>query len=250
MDVPLMVSRRTLARRRRLPRACADWALDSGGFSELTLYGGWTVTARQYAAEVRRFATEIGRLTWAAAMDWMTEPFVTARTGLSITEHQRRTVENYCELLSLAPDLPWTPVLQGQREEDYLCHLDAYDQAGFDLRKSPVVGLGSVCRRQGTTEVLRIIRRLTSLGVKLHGFGMKLQGLAKSWGLLCSADSLAWSFAARRGAVLLPGHRHRACNNCPEYALRWRAHLLEHCQLAASTRASCGEQLELFGSLA
>jgi hypothetical protein len=54
--VPLFVSRRTLATRRRLPAAVTDFALDSGGFTELQLHGRWTLTAAEYAAEVRRLA--------------------------------------------------------------------------------------------------------------------------------------------------------------------------------------------------
>jgi hypothetical protein len=64
--VPLFVSRRTLAPLRRLPRARAGWALDSGGFSELSLHGRWTTSPATYVAEVRRFEQEIGALEWAA----------------------------------------------------------------------------------------------------------------------------------------------------------------------------------------
>lgn len=40
----LFGSRRRLSTRRRLPRARSNWALDSGGFTELSLYGGWKTT--------------------------------------------------------------------------------------------------------------------------------------------------------------------------------------------------------------
>ena len=46
--MPLFVSHRRLAGRRTLPRAIAPWALDSGAFSELSLYGEWRTTAGQY----------------------------------------------------------------------------------------------------------------------------------------------------------------------------------------------------------
>lgn len=156
--VPLFVSRRRLVSYRTLPRASGPWALDSGGFSELSLFGQWRTTARIYAAEVRRFAQEVGGLVWAAAQDWMCEPFVLAKTGLTVTAHQARTVANYLELRSLAPDLPWTPVLQGWHADDYRRHADDYDRAGVDLRTLPVVGIGSVCRRQHTGAVEDLIR--------------------------------------------------------------------------------------------
>src|SRR4051812_21311927 len=89
---PLMVSRRALARLRQWPRARAPWMLDSGGFTELSLCGRWQISARDYAALARRAAEDIGRLACAAPQDWMCEPDMLARTGLTIREHQRRTV--------------------------------------------------------------------------------------------------------------------------------------------------------------
>src|SRR5207237_560081 len=119
LTTPLFISRRRIARRKALPRALGRWALDSGGFTELNMHGRWETSAKQYAAEVRRWSTEIGGLDWAAAQDWMCEPFVLKKTGSTVLEHQRRTVDNYSELMSLAPDLPWCPVLQGWVPGDY-----------------------------------------------------------------------------------------------------------------------------------
>jgi hypothetical protein len=39
LDIPLFVSHRRLGRLKTLPRALGPWALDSGGFSELALFG-------------------------------------------------------------------------------------------------------------------------------------------------------------------------------------------------------------------
>src|SRR5690606_3699977 len=175
-----------------------SWALDSGGFTELAMHGRWTVSAAQYAAEARRFRDEIGRMEWAAPQDWMCEPWMLARTGLSVAEHQRRTVDNLLELRALAPDLPWVPVLQGWALGDYLRHVEMYDRASVDLRAEPLVGLGSVCRRQGMAEAERIVRALAGLGLRLHGFGVKLTGMRRFADALVSADSMAWSFDARR----------------------------------------------------
>ena len=41
-DVPMLVSRRSLTGLKTLPVALGLWALDSGGFSELALYGRWS----------------------------------------------------------------------------------------------------------------------------------------------------------------------------------------------------------------
>jgi hypothetical protein len=238
--VPLFVSRRRLARR-PLRRAAAPWALDSGAFTELSTHGRWDVSAADYAAEVRRWSEAPGGLRWAAVQDWMCEPAVLARTGLSVAEHQRRTVDSYLELRTLAPDLPWLPVLQGWVHGDYLRHLGAYARAGVDLAALPLVGLGSVCRRQETGMAEGLIRDLHGMGLRLHGFGFKLGGLRRAGRYLASADSMAWSFGARRSAPL-PGCRHRNCAHCLRYALWWRGKALR--AGAGSDRA---EQLLLFG---
>ena len=226
-EVPLFVSRRRLANRRRLPRALGPWALDSGGFSELSLHGRWTVTPAQYAEEVRRFSEEIGGLEWAAAQDWMCEDEILAKTRLSVPDHQALTVDNYLCLLDLAPDLPWMPVLQGRTLGDYLDHVEAYLRAGIDLVSQPLVGVGSICRRQQTLRAELILRWLADDGLRLHGFGFKTQGLRACADVLFSADSLAWSLNARKNAPLEEcGGSHQSCANCLRYALRWRADLL------------------------
>ena len=223
--VPLFVSRRRLVRRKSMPRALGSWALDSGGFTELSMHGGWTVPPSQYAAEVRRFRDEIGGLEWAAPQDWMCELFITRKTGRTVAEHQRLTVENLLELRSLAPDLPFVPVLQGFTMDDYMRCVDAYHAAGVDLAAERVVAVGSVCRRQSTSEILTICRRLAGLGLRLHGFGVKTLGLPGLRSVLASADSTAWSMRARRSAPM-PGHAHKSCANCLPFALRWRESLL------------------------
>lgn len=241
-EAPLFVSRRRMAGRRTLPRARAPWVLDSGGFSELSLFGQWKLEARDYVEEVRRFQQEVGNLQWAAIQDWMCEPFMFAKTGLSLEEHQRRTVDSYARLLDLAPDLPWTPVLQGWEPTDYLRCLEKYEARGFNLRKVPVVGLGSVCRRQHTQEAESIIRELGALGLRLHGFGFKAKGLQRVADVLVSSDSLAWSYDARRRPPLEGCSGHKNCANCARYAMRWLTELT-----ARLNRGSA--QLALFSSL-
>jgi hypothetical protein len=224
--VPLFVSRRRLARLRQLPRAVGPWALDSGGFSELTAGSTWSTPARTYAAEVRRWAAEIGRLVWAAPQDWMCEPIMLRRTGLSVGDHQARTLASVLELRALEPALPWAPVLQGWTVDDYRRHADAYQAAGVDLAGEPLVGLGSVCRRQGT-EGRQIAAALVAHvpGLRLHGFGVKVTGLARGAALV-SADSMAWSFQARRHGRMLPGCQHARCSWCLAWALVWRARVV------------------------
>ena len=224
-DVPLFVSHRTLKGRRTYPRARVGWALDSGGFTELSTYGEWRTSPEEYVDAVRRYRDEVGNLEWAAPQDWMCEPFIVAETGLSVAEHQQRTIANYLTLRTLAPELPFIPVLQGWELTEYHAHVEAYARAGVDLTSEPLVGVGSVCRRQDTAQAEWIVRTLTALGLRLHGFGVKVGGLARMADSLTSADSMAWSYSARRSPPLA-GCTHRSCQNCWRYARRWRDHVV------------------------
>ncbi len=217
-SAPLFVSRRRIAGRKNLPRAVGRWALDSGGFTELSMFGGWMTTPEQYAKEVARFRDEIGGMDWASIQDWMCEPHMLLKTGLTVRKHQDLTVDNYLTLKEIAPEIPWVPVLQGWTNGQYYDHLESYSKRGIELEKEPLVGLGSVCRRQNTDRIGGLLIMLE--GISLHGFGFKVQGLKKYCNQLASADSLAWSFSARMSKPM-PGHSHKSCSNCIDYAMDW-----------------------------
>jgi hypothetical protein len=229
LDVPLFVSDRTLRRYKSLPVASCDWACDSGGFSQLSRCGTWACgpSPREYAARIRRYRDEIGRLLWAAPQDHMCEDAILARTGLDVAQHQELTISNYLQLRSLDAELPFIPVLQGQSIEDYHRCADRYEQRGIDLAAVPVVGVGSICRRQHTAEVEGVVRSLAQRGYRLHAFGAKTLGLARYADNIVSSDSLAWSFAARWEPPLAECRGHRRCNNCVKFALRWRQKILQ-----------------------
>lgn len=218
-DVPLLVSHRRLGSRRTLPRAVTEWALDSGGFTELQLHGRWHISPKDYVRAVRRYADEIGMLSWAAAQDWMCEHHILRRTGLTVREHQRRTVDNFVRLRELAPELPWLPTLQGWTPSDYQRCADLYERAGVALAAEPLVGIGSVCRRQSSADVERVVRAFAARRLNLHGFGIKITGLTRYGTALTSSDSMAWS---RRGRYVPGcGPSHRTESNCLHFALDW-----------------------------
>lgn len=184
------------------------------------MHGGWILPAPAYVALVRRFHDEIGGMVFAAPQDWMCEPVMLEKTGLNIAEHQRRSVASYVELRDLAPDLPFMPVLQGWTRSDYLRCWELFEAAGVDLAACPIVGVGTVCRRQHGAEAVAIFSALR--GLKLHGFGVKLKGLENAAHLLASADSMAWSAHARRQPTMCGSKTHRNCANCMTYALQWQ----------------------------
>jgi hypothetical protein len=235
LDVPLFISHRRLHAYKTLPVALGEWALDSGGFTELNLYGRWKTTEAEYVEAVQRYSEETRRLAWAAPMDWMCEPAVIEKTGLSVREHQERTVQNYLDLRGRGP---FIPVLQGQTLVDYEVCISLYGDAGVDLVAEPIIGLGTVCRRQNAPEIARIVCELANAGLRLHGFGMKSAGLARVAHLVTSADSMAWS---TRGRMAWNMDRRRMCRvdhqggcaNCVAWALIWRDRVIDKAGLFA-----------------
>jgi len=175
-----------------------DWVLDSGAFTEVARHGGYRSGVEEYYWQICRWS-RCGNLLIAVAQDYMCEPFVLERTGLSVEEHQRLTIDRYDQLLKTNPPVPIMPVLQGYRTSDYLKHLQQY---GDRLNLNQWVGVGSVCRRNGNpsqiADLLRTIK-LVRPDLRLHGFGLKILALENPEvrALLYSCDSMAWSFPLR-----------------------------------------------------
>lgn len=199
------VSVRTLrGRRSGFTPPPRGWILDSGAFTELNLHGGYQRPAWEYAFEADLCRRLTPNLLAVVAQDYMCESFVLAKTGLTVADHQRLTIERYDALAdtwSLLDDsnTPIMPVLQGWTPDDYVAHLHAYDDR---LLPGMWVGVGSVCKRQGDPAlilaVLSAIKKVRP-DLRLHGFGVKRTALKdpRVTALLFSADSMAWSFAAR-----------------------------------------------------
>lgn len=238
-DVPLFVSIVQLRRRRTFPKARGRRAFDSGGFTELALRGQWTVDDRTLAADVRRAVDGVGMPDFATPRDWMCEPHMLAKTGKTIADHQARTIESLVTLRAIAPEVPWMPVLQGWQCDDYLDHIDQYRAAGIDLTTEPIVGVGTICKRQASTKAARIIRAIALQRVRIHAFGVKADGIRLFGDYIESADSMAWSFVARRRPILMDGCvGHINCANCLRWALEWR-----HTRIAPTAAQPC--QLDL-----
>lgn len=65
------------------------------------------------------------------------------------------------------------------------------------------------------------MRALSALGLRIHAFGIKTQGLKIYGDKISSADSMAWSYVARRRNIRLPGCTHKTCSNCYKFAMHW-----------------------------
>ncbi|WP_043463568.1 hypothetical protein [Kitasatospora sp. MBT66] len=231
-SVPLFVSSRTLAPRKSFPEATVPYAIDSAGYTELSLYGEWRTSPAEYVRLLRRYRDEMGPMAWASSQDYMNEPDVLAKTGMTVQQHQALTIERFLELRTLDADLPIVPVLQGWTAPSYRRHLDAYLAAGVDLTREPLVGVGSICRRTGSVGISLLLEDLTHQGIRVHAFGAKSAGLRllPAPGI-ASADSLAWSYGGRYERGCSAGHKTEA--NCIHEAMRWRERYLDGLPWAA-----------------
>jgi hypothetical protein len=188
-------------RRRKKQIACEAVLVDSGAFTELATYGRYRHEPSEYAEELRRLMrADVVNIEAAVSQDFMCEPFMLAKTGLTVADHQRLTIERYDALVAESLPFPIMPVLQGYRPEEYAAHIQAY---GDRLKPGMWVGVGSVCKRNGNPEaVLAVLWAIHVVrpDLRLHGFGVKQTSLEHHGirSLLYSADSMAWSFAARK----------------------------------------------------
>lgn len=186
--------------KRKSPFAVGEWIMDSAGFSIIDTHGRYPAPPEIYGAEIRRWSRN-GNMIAAVSQDYMCEPHMLEKTGMTVLQHQQLTIERYDALM--ACDLGGAylmPVLQGYAPDDYARHLDMY---GARLAVGAWVGVGSVCKRNGTPvaieNVLVAIKR-NRPDLLLHGFGVKKTALESGLirALLHTADSMAWSYAARR----------------------------------------------------
>lgn len=184
--------------KRKMPLGVGEWIMDSGAFTELSMHGRYRKSVEDYAKSIHRWSHD-KTLTAVVAQDYMCERFILDKTGLTIDEHQRRTIGRYVQLRALVGFTHVMPVLQGYAVADYTRHIQMY---GDLLPHGHYVGVGSVCKRNVDIDAIQDI--LTAIkfsrpDLKLHGFGLKTTALTSRVvrGCLHSADSMAWSFAAR-----------------------------------------------------
>jgi hypothetical protein len=176
-----------------------DWILDSGAFTTISKHGGYPAPVSEYAKHVKRWL-DCGRLLAAVAQDFMCEPHMLAKTGLTVADHQRLTIERYDALIAEETGVYIMPVLQGYQPAEYVSHIRQY---GDRLKPDMWVGVGSVCKRNGNRSAIRAVLheiKRERPDLRLHGFGIKTTSLADGYirSMLYSADSMAWSFAARK----------------------------------------------------
>jgi len=165
--------------------------LDSGAYSVISKYGTYPYKAEDYAGSIELWHPDV-----AWTMDYPCEPSVRTRGNYNPEQAQEMTIENQIKLLDLNANTQM--VVQGWNLSDYLENIDRIKDAGLMTER---LGIGSICRRGQTSEILRIIKAVHNNvpgWVKLHGFGVKTSVL-KTEGrfFLHSADSMSWAYAWR-----------------------------------------------------
>lgn len=192
---------------RQKPLGCDDLLLDSQAFRVLEIHGDHQLTPLEYAVLAEQIATLCRNVT-VVTQDYMCEQYIfecrERLTGVrfAVADHQRLTIARYDALHYHATrrGLVVIPVLQGYTPAEYVDHIRQY---GRRLSHGAWVGVGSVCKRNGDPsairDVLYSIRRARP-DLLLHGFGIKTTSVAHPVvrQYLHSADSMAWSYAARR----------------------------------------------------
>lgn len=186
-------------RKRKSGFPVGQWIMDSGAFTTISKHGGYHEPVSVYADQIKRWKTN-GDLVAAVSQDYMCEDHMLAKTGMSVRQHQVLTIERYDQLLAEDTGVYIMPVLQGYTPQSYVDHVRMY---GHRLKPGMYVGVGSVCKRNASpssiVQVLKAIKQERP-DLKLHGFGIKTTALAWEYvrDNLESADSMAWSFAARK----------------------------------------------------
>jgi hypothetical protein len=235
----IMISVRRLKNRKKKVEAPGYWYMDSGGFTEIRNHGKYTMTEDEYLEIIWHHRPKA-----AYCQDWMVEPEMLERTGLTIEEHQRRTVQSFRSLTKKLRDRNLAasengetfctteirPVLQGWTLEDYLNHMEMYMDAGVHTYRE-TFGIGSLCCRSSERIIRELIEGIHNAYpyVDYHAFGLKITALKdkRVQGCLVSSDSMAWSLDGRFEQYRNP-HKEifKKANNRLEYALTWREKVL------------------------
>jgi hypothetical protein len=217
--------RRLKDRQSPAPFAGHDWMMDSGAFSEITINGKYTFTVNEYLHYV-----EMHNPGLFFNMDYMCEPFVLEKTGGTVKEHQQKSIDNQIKIMDHIHEYnikgDFAGCIQGWKINEYLEHIDMLKAHGLI---TPRMGIGSICRRDKTEDIVKIIETVKHElpNVKLHGFGVKLKvyEYPAAHECLYSADSSAWSYDGRReetkqcGDCIHPGAKN--CANCHVHMLKW-----------------------------
>lgn len=195
---------------RKAPFSVKNWILDSGAFTCLSTTGTQMCIAEY--VKLIEYWHKHGNLLAVVTQDYMCGPFMLEYTRLTVEVHQRLTIYRYDAIKKLLDargiGVYLMPVLQGQKPEDYVAHIQQY---GDRLKSGMWIGLGSVQALNDKPRTLEAIliavhKEFKARGIKdirLHGFGLKETAVKNPLvdALIHTTDSMSWEYDAGRKKV-------------------------------------------------
>ena len=178
-----------------------NWILDSGAFTDFkkpeiarfTEPYSDRLNFYDYVEHIKRWS-RCGNLLAAVSMD-MPVAYNNGNTHVNLSYAR----EVYRRLRDYVPDTYIMPVLQGEDADQYIFHIRMYEKWNL-LDEGAWTAVGSLVGRPAK-EVEQILKSIHQArpDLRLHGLGLKAEmlHLERIHKLLYSADSCAWSFAAR-----------------------------------------------------
>lgn len=171
--------------------------IDAGGFGILATHGEYPWEVEEYHEWLEENSD---KFEWACGMDFACEDAL-SHVG-TVEERVDWTVENTTKQWNMDRSYKLLPVIQGQTVEEYVDCAERLEDAGVDISH---VGLGSVCRRSQTQEIVDLvggIRENTNIE-NVHGFGTKMTALRYDVEFE-TMDSAAWSHEPQNGQIHQP----------------------------------------------
>lgn len=204
--------------------------MDSGAFSEISINGKYTYSVDEYLGFV-----QLHQPSLFFNMDYMCEPFVLAKTGLTVKQHQQMTVDNQIKIMDRLDKYDikgqFAGCIQGWKVEDYLTMIDQLKAHGLITHR---MGVGSICRRNSENDIIKVLEAVKHElpSVDLHAFGAKNKILSfpPVHDYVYSSDSMGWSYDGRRvdKKPCAQCYRHCLnCANCHTYMMMWYNRLMQ-----------------------
>jgi len=189
----VMISATFLRTRKSKLKIEKPWMLDSGIGGMFKDNSSQRLSLEEYANIISLHKPPI-----AWTYDYPCEPSIREKYCYTSSRAQDMTNDNTAILRDFYGLKNVMSVVQGWTLDDYLENIDKIKGAGLLTER---LGIGSICRRGQTKEIVRIIkavRKNTPGWVKLHGFGIKTSILkTQARFLLDSVDSSAWGIERR-----------------------------------------------------
>ena len=167
--------------------------IDSGGYSMFSKYSDFPYTVEEYIGFVNQLRDK-WPVTEVATMDYPCEPHVNREKYETNIARIDATIQNALECIDFDNSIPWVPVIQGYKLDEYKYCWQQYQDYGVSAN---LWAVGSVCIRKVTGGIRHIMTRIKRITKQnLHAFGLALPAIRHPdvFFSIFSSDSAAWNF--------------------------------------------------------